>query len=71
MCGRSPCDKPNCTWSRAHLVACEARGVMTWPKETRAEFYELVQKHRGPAALAELKQGVSQAWKASQQPSLL
>lgn len=44
---------------------------MRWPNEVRAEFYELVQKHRGPAALAELKQGVSAAWKNSQQPSLL
>ena len=71
MCGKAPCDRQNCTRSREHLKDCEARLVMTWPAEKRATFYAEVLKKRGPEATAELKQRVGEAWKKSQQPSLL
>lgn len=53
------------------MQACEARHVMRWPREKRANYYEDVLKKRGPAALAELKRRVGAAWKTNQQPSLL
>lgn len=72
MCGATPCSKPNCTWSRQHLQACEARWIASKPGEWRAIYYEDVRKKRGPEALSELKRRVSSAWNASQQqPSLL
>jgi|JI10StandDraft_1071094.scaffolds.fasta_scaffold2818457_2 hypothetical protein len=72
MCGANPCDKPNCTWSREHLQACEARMVAKMPAEWRRDFYAEVLQKRGPAALAELKKRVGEAWKKNQQqPSLL
>ena len=71
MCGTNPCDKPSCTWSQAHMLACEIRTVMRWPKEARNAFYADVLKKRGPAALAELREGVNREWKISQQQPLL
>lgn len=71
MCGSAPCTKPNCTWSRQHLEACEAKTLMKWPAEKRAAYYAEVEKKRGRQALEELKRRVGQAWKINQQPSLL
>lgn len=63
MCGANPCNKPNCTWSRDHLQACEARMVAKMPAEWRRDFYAEVLQKRGPAALAELKKRVGEAWR--------
>lgn len=71
MCGANPCDKPNCTWSEAWKAECEARHVASKPAEWRRNFYAEVLKKRGPKALEELKRKVGEAWKKSQQPSLL
>lgn len=50
MCGRSPCDKPGCTWGEAHRAMCEARTVAVWGKEQRMKFYGDVRLRRGDAA---------------------
>ena len=72
MCGRAPCDKPNCTWSEAWRAECEAREVMRWSREKRAEYYADVKKLRGEAAAQELIKNVREQWTISQrQPSLL
>lgn len=67
MCGANPCDKPNCTWSIAYLQACEARWVMRQPAEWRANYYQLVEKHRGKKALDELKGRVKFEWSRAQE----
>lgn len=28
VCGKNPCEKPDCTWSERHRRECEARMVM-------------------------------------------
>lgn len=71
MCGAAPCDKPNCTWSEPWKLECEARLVAKMPAEWRKDFYTEVEKKRGKQALDDLKLRVGQAWKKSQQPSLL
>lgn len=71
MCGPRPCDKPNCSWSEHFKAECEARQVAKMPAEWRKSFYLEVEKQRGKAALEDLKTRVGQAWKQSQQPSLL
>ena len=54
MCGRHPCEKPNCTHSESHRAACEARTVIGWPQSQRRSYYALVQKNRGDNAMREL-----------------
>ena len=54
MCGKSPCDKPDCTWSEQFRHECEARSVMSKPKHWRDEYYALCLKHRGKAAVKRL-----------------
>jgi hypothetical protein len=71
MCGTKPCDKPICTWGEQHRKECEAREVMRWSREKRAEYYAEVKKHRGETALKDLIEEVKKQWKTSQQPSLL
>lgn len=71
MCGPAPCDRPNCTWSPQHLATCEAREVMRWPGQKRAEYYADVKKRRGDAAAQELIKEVKKQWTNSQQQSLL
>lgn len=72
MCGANPCSKPNCSWSEAWKAECEARMLASKPADWRREFYVEVEKKRGPAALADLKKRVGEAWKKNQQqPSLL
>ncbi len=67
MCGRSPCQKPNCTWSEAHRAACEAREVMRWPSEQRKAHYAKVKQLRGDAALAALIADVNREWRATRE----
>lgn len=72
MCGRAPCDKPNCTWGEKHRQECEAREVMRWDRYKRTEYYADVKKRRGEAALKTLIEEVKNQWNISQQqPSLL
>ena len=72
MCGRAPCDKPNCTWTERNRRECEAREVMLWSREKRTEYYADVKKRRGEAAAKDLVTEVKRQWHISQrQPSLL
>ena len=72
MCGKAPCDSPNCTWVEKHRKECEAREVMRWSREKRAEYYADVKKRRGEAAAQQLIKEVKEQWTISQQqPSLL
>ena len=66
MCGAKPCDKPNCTWGEKHRQECEAREVMRWSREKRAEYYGDVMKRRGEAAAQELIKNVREQWQKSQ-----
>lgn len=69
MCGQSPCDKPDCTWSEAHRARCEARTVMRWPKQERSKYYGMVAEKRGRSAAQRLMADVSEEWKARQPSS--
>ena len=42
MCGQKPCNPmtPACTWSRQHALSCEARWLLTMPKEFRTEYLD-------------------------------
>ena len=73
MCGRSPCDKPNCTWGEKHRRECEARAVMQLDRESRTAYYAEARKKRGDAAAQDLVTEVKRQWHISQQqqPSLL
>lgn len=72
MCGKAPCDKPNCTWGEKHRQECEAREVMRWDRYKRTGYYADVKKRRGEAALKTLIEEVKNQWNISQQqPSLL
>ena len=66
MCGANPCASPSCTWSREHLLQCEAKAVMRLPREKRVEYYAAVLKKRGKEATEDLRNRVNAAWKASQ-----
>lgn len=66
MCGRAPCDRPNCSWGEEHRRECEARVVMRWPGEKRTEYYANVKKQRGEPATQELIREVNQQWTISQ-----
>lgn len=37
MCGPKLCEKPNCTWSEAHRMECEARYLLSLPLLIRRE----------------------------------
>lgn len=50
MCGRSPCDKTDCTWSESHRARCEAQAVAVWDREKRLKYYEDVRLRRGDNA---------------------
>lgn len=63
MCGRAPCDKPDCTWSEQYRAQCEARIVMRWEKDRRQAYYQKVAKTRGEAAARALIAAVRQEWK--------
>jgi hypothetical protein len=63
MCGRKPCDKPDCTWSERHRVECEARWVMRLPKSKRVEYYTKVKEHRGEKAAMKLLDEVNRQWR--------
>lgn len=67
MCGPSPCDKPNCTWSETHRHECEAREVMRWDKERRTAYFQGVKKQRGKVAAKELIGEVNQQWLREQE----
>lgn len=69
MCGKAPCDSPNCTWGEKHRKECEAREVMRWSREKRAEYYADVKKRRGEAALKELIEEVNKQWQSREQES--
>ena len=72
MCGKAPCDSANCTWGEKHRRECEARTVLRWSREKRAEYYADVKKRRGEAAAKDLVTEVKRQWHISQrQPSLL
>lgn len=71
MCGANPCDKPNCTWSEAWKKECWLRHIAKQPADWRANHYADFEKKHGKPATAELKRKVGEAWKKSQQPSLL
>jgi hypothetical protein len=58
VCGKNPCDKPDCTWSEKHRRECEARMVMRWSKQRRIEYYALVRRHRGDLAATQLLEEV-------------
>ncbi len=62
MCGPKPCDKPDCTWGESHRAACEARAVLQWPREQRAEYYEKVRRWRGQEAAQRLIADVRREW---------
>lgn len=70
MCGPSPCEKPNCTWSEAFREECLLRHIGKQPGAWRASYYAEHQKKHGPAATSELKRKVGEAWKKSQQSDL-
>ena len=71
MCGKAPCDKPNCSWSEDYRRQCEARTVMRWDKVRRTDYYAKVTALRGQESAQQLKDEVNRQWKLSQQPSLL
>ena len=62
MCGRAPCDKPDCTWSEAWRFECECRHVLSMSKDRRADWYKGVQKARGEESMERLKNGVKELW---------
>lgn len=62
MCGRAPCSLPVCDWSQAHMQACEARYIISLPRDIRIAFYERATKVRGPEAVEQLKQRVKAEW---------
>ena len=64
MCGRSPCDKPGCTWSEAHRAICEASTVAAWEKQRRMDYYDDVRKKRGDDAARKLAAAVNEVRKA-------
>lgn len=66
MCGKAPCDSANCTWGEKHRKECEAREVMLWSREKRAEYYADVKKRRGEAAAQQLIKNVREQWQKSQ-----
>jgi hypothetical protein len=63
MCGKAPCDKPDCTWGEKYRKECEARVVMRWKKDRRQAYYQKVAKTRGKAAARALIAAVRQEWK--------
>lgn len=63
MCGPSPCDQPDCTWSEAHRARCEARTVMLWPAQERKAYYGMVAEKRGTGAARQLVADVSTEWR--------
>lgn len=65
MCGRSPCEALDCTWSEAHRAECEARTVMRWTKKQRTDYYALVAEKRGNDAVMKLVENVKRLWKKS------
>lgn len=69
MCGKAPCDSANCTWGEKHRKECEAREVMRWSREKRAEYYADVKKRRGETALKELIEEVNKQWQSREQES--
>lgn len=69
MCGREPCDRPNCTWTEAHRRECEARTVARLQTETRIAYHADVKKKRGEAAAQQLIKDVREQW--NKQQSLL
>jgi hypothetical protein len=63
MCGKAPCDKPNCTWSEIHRRLCEARWVCALPNlEVRQAYLTQVEKARGKPATDQLRQDVKLEW---------
>ena len=64
MCGRSPCDNPDCTWSEAHRAICEARTVAAWEKQRRMDYYGDVRARRGDDAARKLAAAVNDVRKA-------
>ena len=59
MCGRSPCGKPDCTWSEAHRALCEARTVAAWNRDARISYYKQVDLKRGRKAATDLVEAVN------------
>lgn len=52
---------------------CEARSVLQWDKDRRKQYYAMVKKNRGEAAVEKLIEEVKRQWKIknSSQQSLL
>ncbi len=67
MCGKAPCEKPDCTWGELFRRQCEARWVIRQPKAGRTEYYALVKKHRGEGALKTLIEEVNAQWRQQTQ----
>ena len=61
MCGKTPCAKPDCTWSESHRKACEIRHVLRLSASQRSEHYSLVAIKRGEKASRELMAAVQSA----------
>jgi len=58
MCGRKPCDKPDCTWSRHHMRLCEARYVLKMAREHRRHYLGMVEAKRGRESAVKLEETV-------------
>jgi hypothetical protein len=58
------------TSSDEHRRDCEARTVMRWPREARANFYRQVRERRGEARAQQLIDDVNRLWRQQRQEAI-
>ena len=55
------------TDEREHMLDCEARELLRWPKDKRLEYYKEIARRRGAESEKDLIRRVKLQWMAKQE----